>query len=216
MARQVVFDAYGEDAYTKRPDRVDDGPQGRPGGRLRRGAARRDRLRPPAWLPWPRGVRQPAGRPGRARRGARPACSRSRPTATTCWPPVVLQATPPRCSAVLANGDQIQVNGDGLKFVARSLTDKAPPRSGSAAAPSSGSTRRRQRSLARSRTLPQAEAAFVAVSPRDGAHPRAGGRLRLRPQQVQPRRRRRCASPARRSSRSSIRRRWKRASRRRP
>src|SRR5206468_112653 len=39
---------------------------------------------------------------------------------------VVLQATAADVRAVLSNGDQIQVNGDGLKFAARALTDKAP------------------------------------------------------------------------------------------
>ena len=51
---------------------LDDDPQGRPGGRLRRRAPRRARLRPPARLPRARGLRQPARRPGRAGAGARP------------------------------------------------------------------------------------------------------------------------------------------------
>jgi penicillin-binding protein 1A len=39
---------------------------------------------------------------------------------------VVTEATPALIKAVLADGEAIEVAGDGLKFVARSLGDKAP------------------------------------------------------------------------------------------
>ena len=72
MARQVVFDAYGEERLHAGHHRLDDDPQGRPGGGLRGGAPGRHRLRPPPRLPRARRLRQPAGGRGRAGRGARP------------------------------------------------------------------------------------------------------------------------------------------------
>ena len=81
---------------------------------------------------------------------------------------VVLQATATDVRAVLGNGDQIQVNGDGLKFVARALTDKAPAaqriRRGAVIR-----VIRDEKGRYSITSLPQAEAAFIAVSPRDGA-----------------------------------------------
>jgi penicillin-binding protein 1A len=81
---------------------------------------------------------------------------------------VVLQATPQQVRAVLANGDQAEVTGAGLKFVQRALTDKAP--SNQKIRP--GAVIRLLRddkghyAIAQ---MPQAEAAFVAVRPDDGA-----------------------------------------------
>jgi penicillin-binding protein 1A len=81
---------------------------------------------------------------------------------------VVLAASPTEVEAVLSDGETVKVAGDGLRFAARSLGDKAAP-----------ATRLRRGALIRlarddkSRwtiaQLPTAEAAFVSMRPRDGA-----------------------------------------------
>jgi penicillin-binding protein 1A len=81
---------------------------------------------------------------------------------------VVLQASPSQVRAVLANGDQAEVTGAGLKFVQRALADKAP-----------ANQKIRRGAIIRLADdnkghyavtqMPQAEAAFVAVRPDDGA-----------------------------------------------
>ena len=107
-------------------DRLHDDPQGRPGGRLCRAAARGDRLRPPSRLPRARGVHQPAGR-------RRPNATRSlervfqdAPDSDGLIPAVVVEATADRGQGRLADGETIQITGDGLKFAAPSLRDKSP------------------------------------------------------------------------------------------
>ena len=105
MARQVVFDAYGDDAYTRgitvwttvrKPD------QEAAYAAVRRGVLDYDRRH---GYRGPGSVRQPARRPGRAGAGARPRCSRKRPTATT-WCRHRHSRLPPReVKAVLAAGD---------------------------------------------------------------------------------------------------------------
>ena len=83
-------------------------------------------------------------------------------------PAVVLEASPNEVKAVLADGEAVEVTGDGLKFAARSLGDKAPP----ATAIRRGAVIRLTRddkvrwTIAQ---LPQAEAALVAIDPNDGA-----------------------------------------------
>src|SRR3989454_5073517 len=81
---------------------------------------------------------------------------------------VVLQVTPVEVRAVLSNGDQIQVGGDGLKFAARALGDKAPAaqkiRRGAVIR-----VIRDEKGRYAIASLPLAEAAFVALAPRDGA-----------------------------------------------
>jgi len=80
----------------------------------------------------------------------------------------VLDASATEVHAVLANGDIATVSGDGLKFAARSMTDKTP----AAQRVRRGAVVR----LARDEKgrwsigqLPQAEAAFLAIAPQDGA-----------------------------------------------
>ena len=107
--------------------------------------------------------------PGRARRRRSTASSRTRPTATTSMPAVVLEASATEVKAVLANGDIVAVNGDGLKFAARNLTDKAPAGAADPARRGHPAVHATTRAAGRSRQLPQAEAAFVAIAPRDGA-----------------------------------------------
>lgn len=81
---------------------------------------------------------------------------------------VVLKATPKEINAVRANGDEIQIVGDGLKPAQSGLSDKAPP-----------NIRIRRGAVIRvAKTpkgtweitqLPEVEGAFVAMDPRDGA-----------------------------------------------
>jgi len=86
----------------------------------------------------------------------------------TLVPAVVIDATASRVNAILADGENIEIAGDGLKFAGRALTDKA-----------SAATRIRPGALIRVfrdakgrweiTQLPQAEAAFVSLRPSDGA-----------------------------------------------
>ncbi len=81
---------------------------------------------------------------------------------------IVLAATPSEIKAVRSDGDAISITGDGLKFAARSLGDKA-----------ASATRIRRGAVIRvSRDdknawqvaqMPQAESAFVSLRPTDGA-----------------------------------------------
>jgi penicillin-binding protein 1A len=83
-------------------------------------------------------------------------------------PAVVTEATPAVVKAVLADGEQIEATGEGLRFAARSLGDKA-------AAP----TRIRPGAVIRVMRddkgrwaitqLPQVESGFVSIRPSDGA-----------------------------------------------
>jgi penicillin-binding protein 1A len=77
--------------------------------------------------------------------------------------------------AVVSSGDTIAINGDGLKFAARALSEKAPPsqriRRGAVIRVSKDDKGRFAVSQ-----VPQVESAFVAVDPRDGAvHALVGG-----------------------------------------
>ena len=98
------------------PDRLHDDPQGRPGGRLCRGAAGRARLRPAARLPRAGGLRQPAGRRRRSARRRWSARSRrpsdsdellagggargdARPRSRRCWPTARRSRSPATASS---------------------------------------------------------------------------------------------------------------------
>jgi len=81
---------------------------------------------------------------------------------------VVTEAAPAVVKAVLVDGEAVEVSGDGLKFVARSLGDKA-----------AAATRIRPGAVIRLARdakgrweitqLPQAESAFISIRPSDGA-----------------------------------------------
>jgi penicillin-binding protein 1A len=81
---------------------------------------------------------------------------------------IVLEATPTAIKAVRSDGDQVTISGDGLKFAARSLGDKA----------ASGTRIRRGAVIRVSRDekgawqvvqMPQVESTFIALKPADGA-----------------------------------------------
>ena len=82
-------------------------------------------------------------------------------------PAVVVEVSASKVKALMRRGDEVTVSGEGLKFVARALTDKNPDR-----AIRRGSIIRLQAgekgawSIAQ---LPKAEAALVAVDPANGA-----------------------------------------------
>jgi len=81
---------------------------------------------------------------------------------------VVVEATPAEVKAVMADGDPALVTGEGLKFAARSLGDKA----------AAGTRIRRGAVIRLARedkgrwgivAVPQVEAAFISMQPADGA-----------------------------------------------
>jgi hypothetical protein len=97
---------------------------------------------------------------------------------------VVLEAKPKEITAMLSTGEEISISGAGLGFGANLLSDKAPPQK-----------KIRRGAIIRVfqdgnswiiTQMPEVESAFVSVNSR-WRDPLAGGRLRLQPQQVQPR-----------------------------
>ena len=86
------------------------------------------------------------------------------------YPAVVLEASPGVVKAYLRGGEVLSIAGDGLKFAARMLDDKAPPNK----RVRRGAVIRVQKGLDKDKSwqivqLPEVEAAFVAASPVDGA-----------------------------------------------
>jgi penicillin-binding protein 1A len=167
MARQVVFDAYGEDAYTKgitvwtTVRRTD---QESAYVAVRRGVIEYDRrhgYRGPETY-----VNLPAD-PAEVDLAVESALADAADS-DNLNPAVVLDANPNEIKAVLASGDVVSVTGDGLKFAARNLTDKSPAnqriRRGAVIRLSKDDKARW--TVAQ---LPLAESAFVAVQPSDGA-----------------------------------------------
>ena len=167
MARQVVFEAYGEDAYTKGITvwtTIRRADQESAYIAVRRGVIEYDRRHgyrgPENYVSLPtdlaevdqvlEGVFQDAA------------------DSDNLDPAVVLDASTTEVKAALANGDVASVTGDGLKFVARNLTDKSPAnqriRRGAVIRLSKDEKGRWTITQ-----VPQAEAAFVAVQPGNGA-----------------------------------------------
>ncbi len=84
------------------------------------------------------------------------------------WPAVVLSANAKEIEAVLRDGKRVHVTGEGLRFAARAFDAKAPAhrriRRGSIVR-----VQRNERRVWHIGQLPEAEAAFVALDPNDGA-----------------------------------------------
>jgi penicillin-binding protein 1A len=167
MARQVVFEAYGDDAYTKgitvwtTVRRTD---QESAYVAVRRGVIEYDRrhgYRGPETY-----VNLPAD-PAEVDLAVESALADAADS-DNLSPAVVLDANPNEIKAVLASGDVASITGDGLKFAARNLTDKSPAnqriRRGAVIRLSKDDKGRW--TIAQ---LPLAESAFVAVQPSDGA-----------------------------------------------
>ena len=81
---------------------------------------------------------------------------------------LVLSATPQEVRAVLRSGESVAVTGDGLRFAARALDEKAAPqkriRRGAVIR-----LQRDEKGIWQVAQLPEAEAAFVSLDPSDGA-----------------------------------------------
>jgi penicillin-binding protein 1A len=167
MARQVIFDAYGEDAYTKgitvwttvrRPE------QEAAYSAVRRGVLDYDRRHgyrgPEAYVSLPT---DPAELDAALDRVFQETAD-----SDNLDPAVVVEVTSTEVRASLATGDTVVISGDGLKFAARNLTDKSPAtqriRRGAVIRLSKDDKGRW--GIAQ---LPQAEAAFIALRPADGA-----------------------------------------------
>jgi penicillin-binding protein 1A len=167
MARQVVFDAYGEDAYTRGLTvytTIRKADQEAAYAAMRRGLLDYDHRHgyrgPEAYLSLPD---DPAELDAVLEKAFQDAVD-----SDGLLPAVVLEASPAQVKVVFADGENATVAGDGLKFASRSLGDKAPP-----------ATRIRRGAVVRLARddkgawavsqLPQAEAAIVATRPSDGA-----------------------------------------------
>jgi len=167
MARQVVFEAYGEDAYTKGltvHTTIRKADQEAAHAAVRRGVQDYDRRHgyrgPEAWVALPD---DPAELEAALEKAFQDA-----PDSEGLVPAMVMDATAAQVRATLADGETVQIAGDGLRFAARSLGDKAAP-----------VTRIRRGALIRLARddkgawtiaqLPQVEAGFVSLRPEDGA-----------------------------------------------
>lgn len=167
MARQIVFDAYGEDAYTRGLTvftTIRRADQEAAYAAVRRGVFDYDHRHgyrgPEAYASLPT---DPTERDAVLESLFQDASDSDGLTAA-----VVTEATPAIVKAVFADGEAVEVSGDGLKFAARSLGDKA-----------AAATRIRPGAVVRLirdakgrweiTQLPQAESAFVSIRSSDGA-----------------------------------------------
>ena len=166
MARQVIFDAYGDDAYTRGITvwtTIRRADQEAAYAAIRKGVVDYDQRHgyrgPDAFVNLPEDQSEQDAVLDRV--------FQDYPDSDNILTAVVLQATPTQVRAVLANGDQAEVTGVGLKFAQRALADKAPAnqklRRGAVIR-----LLREDRKYATTQ-MPQAEAAFIAVRPDDGA-----------------------------------------------
>jgi len=167
MARQVIFDTYGEDAYTKGLTvytTIRRADQEAAYAAVRKGVLDYDRRHgyrgPEAYVTLPS---DPAEQESVLER-----VFQETPEYDNLVAAVVIAATPAEVKAVMADGDSALVTGDGLKFAARSLGDKA-----------AAGTRIRPGAVIRLArddkdrwgivAVPQVEAAFISMQPADGA-----------------------------------------------
>jgi len=167
MARQVVFDAYGDEAYTRGITvwtTVRKADQEAAYLAVRRGVLEYDKRHgyrgPESYVNLPA---DPAEQEQVLDR-----VFQETPDGDNLVVAVVQEATAAEVRAVLASGDVVALKGDALKFAARNLTDKTP-----------AAQRIRRGAVIRLSKddkgawsvsqVPQAEAAFLAISPLDGA-----------------------------------------------
>jgi penicillin-binding protein 1A len=167
MARQVVYDAYGDEAYTRGIivwTTVRKADQEAAYAAVRRGVLEYDRRHgyrgPEAY------VNLPADQAEQDL--ALDKVFAESPDSDNLAVAVVQDAKAAEVKAIVASGDVVSLKGDALKFVARNLTDKTP-----------AAQRIRRGAVIRLSKddkgnwaisqMPQAEAAFLAISPLDGA-----------------------------------------------
>ena len=167
MARQVVFEAYGDDAYTRGITvwtTIRRADQEAAYAAVRKGVLDYDQRH---------GYRGPDGFVNlpddqSEQDQVLDRVFQENPDSDNVLTAVVLQAAPAQVRAVLANGDQAEVTGAGLKLAVRALADKAP-----------ANLKLRRGAIIRLlrddkghytiTQMPQVEAAFVSVRPEDGA-----------------------------------------------
>ena len=167
MARQAIFETYGEDSYSRgltvvttirKPD------QDAAYAAVRRGVVEYDRRH---------GYRGPEGYVSLPSDPAELDAALDQAfqdldNSDNLDPAVVLSAAPAEVKAVKSDGEAVTVTGDGLKFAARALSDKAPAssriRPGAVIRLSRDDKGRWQ--IAQ---LPQVESALISARPSDGA-----------------------------------------------
>ena len=167
MARQLIFAQYGNEAYTRGLNvytTLNAGDQEAAYTALRRGIMdyeRRQHYRGPEKF-----VALPSGE-GPEVEDAIDEALASHPDNGDVLAAVVLEATAKKVVVARANGDVIEVTGDGLKPVQSGLSDKAAPnikiRRGAVIRISKGA---KSWEITQ---LPEVEGAFVALDPRSGA-----------------------------------------------
>ena len=167
MARQLIFAQYGNEAYTRGLNvytTLNAGDQEAAYTALRRGIMdyeRRQHYRGPEKF-----VALPSGE-GPEVEDAIDEALASHPDNGDVLAAVVLEATAKKVVVARANGDVIEVTGDGLKPVQSGLNDKAAPnikiRRGAVIRISKGA---KSWEITQ---LPEVEGAFVALDPRSGA-----------------------------------------------
>ena len=167
MARQVVFDAYGDDAYSRGITvwtTIRKAEQEAAWQAVRKGVIDYDHRHgyrgPEAFIALPDSPTE--------REAVLDRTFAEHPDNENLLAAVVDSATTTEIRATLADGQSIVVNGDGLKFVARALTDKSP-----------AGLRIRPGAVIRVAVddkdhysvtqVPLAESALVALRPSDGA-----------------------------------------------
>src|SRR5713101_83742 len=167
MVRQTMFETYGEDSYTRgltvytTVRKVD---QDAAYAAMRRGVIDYDRRHgyrgPEAYVSLPSDPAELEAELDQA--------FQDLDDSDNLDPAVVLAAGPGEVKAVKSDGEAVTVTGDGLKFAARALSDKAP----------AGSRIRRGAVVRLSRDdkgrwqiaqLPQVESALISARPSDGA-----------------------------------------------
>jgi penicillin-binding protein 1A len=167
MARQVVFEAYGDEAYTKGITvwtTIRSVDQDAAYAAVRRGVLEYDRRHgyrgPEAYVSLP-------DDPVEAEQALDRAFQES-PDSDNLPSAVVTGATATEVRTVLSSGDTVVVDGEGLKFAARNLSDKTPAnqRIRRGAVIRLAKDDKGRWTIAQ---LPQAEAAFLALRPADGA-----------------------------------------------
>ncbi len=167
MARQMVVESYGDDAYTKGLTvytTIRKNDQDAAYAALRRGVIDYDRRHgyrgPEAYVSLPDDAAEQENALERA--------FQDTVDDDSLIPAVVLEASTSEIKAVLGDGETVHVSGEGIKFASRSLGDKA-----------STATRIRRGAVIRLvhedkgywsvAQFPQVESAFISTRPSDGA-----------------------------------------------
>ena len=168
-ARQMIFNQYGAEAYTRGLNVYLTLELGRADARLPRPAQGHHGLRAAPGLSRPRGLRRPAGRPKRARRAHRRSAAGLPRQRRAAAPRSSSRRRPKKVVAVLQNGEAITITGDGLKPAASALAAEGQPEDADPPRRRRPPDPRRQGRLVASRSCPRSKARFVALDPRTGA-----------------------------------------------